>query len=43
MFNENEIKLRVLVVNIDKIILEHKHEFYTKIEKKNLLFLLSEA
>lgn len=35
MFNENEIKLRVLAVKIDKIILVHEHEFYTKIEKKN--------
>lgn len=38
MFNENEIKLRVLVVKNDKIILEHKHEFYTKIEKKIFYF-----
>lgn len=33
MFNENEIIHRVLVVNMDEIILVHEHEFYTKIEK----------
>lgn len=44
MFNVNEIILRVLVIKMDKIILVHEHEFYTKIEKYIfLLFLLFEA